>query len=114
MSPAAGWLLQSGYNCSRPFYEIIVDHGVFSWLPCPYSISGLGLSGVGMFTLAAGFIGLKNWSESWTLPITWLAIMTPAMGAALLPGSLLRRIAGVLTLAVVLLFVGIYYWWGRA
>jgi hypothetical protein len=102
------------YNCSRPFYEIMADGDLFQWLPCPYSISGLGITGVGAFMLLYGFVGLKNWSESWTLPMTWLAIMTPAMAAVLLPGALLRRIAGLITVAVVLLFVGLYWWWGRA
>lgn len=108
-------LLQSSFQCSRPFYEIIADGRLFDWLACPYAIDGLGLTGVGMFVIAGGFIGLKNWSESWVVPITWLGIITPAMAAAyLLPGALLRRVAGLLTLAVAMLIIGIYYWWGRS
>lgn len=109
-----GFILQSWFNCSRPFYEILGNHGVFSWLPCPYTITGLGLAGVGMFVLAGGFIGLKNWSESWVAPMTWVGIMAPAMGVALLPGTLLMRIAGLLTVAVAMLIIGIYWWWGRS
>lgn len=109
------WLLQGGFQCSRPFYEIMADGRLWDWLACPYAIDGLGLTGVGAFVILTGFVGLKNWSESWTLPITWLAIVTPAMAAGfLIPGGLLRRIAGILTVAVALLLVGIYYWWGRA
>lgn len=107
-------LLQGGFKCSRPFYEHIADGRLWDWLACPYTIDGLGLTGLGMFLITTGFVGLKNWSESWTVPITWLAIVTPAMAATLLPGSLLRRIAGLLTLAVVMIFVGVYYWWGRS
>lgn len=93
----------------------MVDGRTFDWLACPYTIEGLGLTGLGMFVLAGGFIGLKNWSESWTVPITWLAIISPFMAAAfLLPGALLRRIAGLLTLAVAMLIIGIYWWWGRS
>jgi len=113
-------LQQGGFQCSRPFYEILIDSingnaSFFDWIACPYSIGGLGLTGVGAFVILGGFIGLKNNSESWTLPITWLAIVTPAMAAGfLLPGGLLRRIAGVLTLTVAMLIIGIYWWWGRA
>lgn len=103
-------------SCSRPFYEILTGSGdLFTWVTCPYAIGGLGMTGVGMFVLITGFVGLKNWSESWTLPLTWLAIIAPAMAAAfLLPGVLVRQIAGVITLAVVGVFIGLYWWWGRS
>jgi len=106
--------LQFQYNCSRPFYEVLADGRIFQWLPCPYSIDGLGLTGVGAFVILTGFVGLKNWSESWRLPMTWVAIVTPAMASVLLPGALLRQIAGLITVAVVLIFIGLYWWWGRA
>jgi len=93
----------------------VTDAGIFDWLACNYTIEGLGLSGLGLFVLATGFVGLKNWSESWEVPLTWLAIVTPAMAAGfLLPGALVRRIAGVLTIVVAMLIIGIYYWWGRS
>lgn len=108
------FLQQGGFRCSRPFYELMADGYLWDWLACPYAIGGLGLVGVGMFVIAGGFIGLHNWSESWTVPITWLGIVTPFMAAAyLLPGALLRRIAGFLTAAVAMLFIGMYWWWGR-
>jgi hypothetical protein len=108
------WLLQGGFECSRPFWDLMADGQLFDWLACPYAIGGLGLTGVGMFVWAGGFIGLYNWSESWQVPLTWTAIITPAMAAVLLPGSLLRRIAGLLTLVVAGLLIGIYFWWGRS
>jgi len=106
--------LQTG-ECSRPFYDLIADGQLWDWIGCPYAIEGLGFVGIGMFIMAYGFVGLNNWSEGWTLPITWLAIVTPVMAAGfLLPGGLLRRIAGVLTLAVAMLIIGLYWWWGRS
>lgn len=114
------WMpLQTDYTCSRPFYELLaetVSHPdrIFDWVFCPYTIGGLGLSGVGLIVLATGFVGLKNWSESLTLPLTWLVLVGPVMAAALLPGNVLRRIAAVVTLGVALLFIGLYWWWGRS
>lgn len=106
-------VMQGGFECSRPLYDLWPN--VFNWLICPYGIYGLGLTGVGMFALAGGFIGLYNWSESWEVPVTWLAIVGPAMAAGfLLPGGLQRRIAGVITVGVAMLLVGLYWWWGRS
>lgn len=108
-------LQQGGYTCNRPFYDLLVNEGLFDWLACPYTIEGLGLTGLGLFLWAIPFVGLKNWSESWEVPLTWTAIVTPALAAGfLLPGGLLRRIAGILTLVVAMLIIGIYWWWGRA
>lgn len=104
--------LQS-FQCGRPFWEILADGRLFDWMMCPYTITGLSLTGLGVFIIGMPFIALKNWSESWTVPMTWLAIAVPSMSLALLPGTVLRRIAGVLTLMFALLFIGLYYWWGR-
>ena len=107
------------YTCSRPFYDLLANattnpDALFNWVFCPYTITGLGLTGVGLIILATGFVGLKNWTESWTLPLTWLALVAPAMATALLPGNLLRQIAGAITLAVAMLFIGLWWWWGRS
>lgn len=108
-------MILQGTTCSRPFYDYIANGDVWNWLGCPYAIDGLGFVGIGMFIVVGGFIGLNNWSESWALPLTWLAIITPALAAGLLlPGALLRRIAGILTLAVAMLLIGLYWWWGRS
>lgn len=107
-------ILQQTYQCSRPFYELLASGELFNWLGCPYTIGGLGLAGFGMFIVLGGFIGLKNWSESWTLPLVWVALLVPTMSAALLPGSILRRLAGLLTIAFAMLLIGVYWWWGRS
>lgn len=106
-------------DCSRPFYDILVSTvnnpgAIFDWVFCPYAAAGLGMTGVGVFILATGFVGLKNWTEGWVVPGVWLAIVAPTLAAAMLPGNVIRQIAGVLTLGFALLFVGLYYWWGRA
>lgn len=108
------------YNCSRPFYQLLAEAvngqgALWNWPLCPYTITGLGLGGVGLIVAATGFVGLKNWSEGWTLPMTWLALVTPVLAAAMLPGTVLRRIAGIITLAFgVGIIVGLWYWWGRS
>jgi len=105
--------LQGGYQCSRPLYDLWPD--LFNWLICGYAIGGLGLTGVGAFVVGMGFIGLYNWSESWEVPVVWLATVVPAMAAGfLIPGSLQRRIAGVITVGAAMLLIGIYWWWGRS
>lgn len=104
------------YTCSRPFYELLADTVntpslIFDWVLCPYTITGLGLTGVGLIIIATGFVGLKNWSESYVLPLAWLALVAPVMATALLPGGVLQRVAGVITVAVAMLLIGLWYWW---
>lgn len=118
-SPLATDLVGLAYSCSRPFYDLLSDAvsnpaALFDWVFCPYTITGLGLGGVGVIVLATGFIGLKNWSESFLVPVTWLVFTAPVLAAAMLPGSVLRQIAGVITLGVAVLFVGWWYWSGRS
>jgi hypothetical protein len=108
-------VVAQSFQCSRPYYGVLADGRIFDWGACVYAADGLGLAGVGLFVLAGGFIGLLNWSEGWAVPITWTAIVGPPMAAGvLLPGGLLRLVAGALTLAMAGLFIGAYWWWGRA
>lgn len=114
-----GLLPLAGYTCSRPFWDLLaqtVSHPryIFYWSFCPYTITGLGLAGVGVIVLLTGFIGLRNWSESWTLPLTWLALVAPVLATAMLPGNVLREVAGVVTVAFALVIIGLWWWWGRA
>lgn len=105
-------------ECSRPFWDRLADavsdpSALFDWVFCPYSIE-IGLAAVGTICLVIGFVGIYHWSESWTLPLTWTALVAPIVAMAALPGGLIRLIAGVLTFGALTLFVGLYYWWGRA
>lgn len=109
----------SHMECSRPFWDLLAgtvdDPGlIWDWAFCPYTITGLGEVGVGLLIMATGFVGIKNWSESWTLPMTWLALTTPVLAAWMLPGTVIRRIAGFITIAFALLFIGVWWWWGRS
>lgn len=104
------------FSCSRPFYQMLADavthpQNFFNWVLCPYTTTGLGLTGVGFIVLATGFLGIKNWSESWTLPLTWLALAAPVLAATMLPGAVTRQIAGIVTLAFAMTMIGLYYWW---
>lgn len=107
------------YSCSRPFYQLLSDavtnsDALFDWVFCPYTITGLGLSGVGLFIIGTTAIGIKNQTEGWTVPLTWLALTLPVLATALLPGNVIRQLAGVVTLAFAMLIVGMWWWWGRS
>lgn len=104
-------------SCSRPFWDLLAQSvseptAIWTWLFCPYTIN-TSMAVVGAIILMMGFVGLYNWSESWTLPLTWLALVAPVVAAAALPGGLIRQIAGILTVAFAMLLIGIWYWWGR-
>jgi len=101
-------------TCSRPIYELLGNGDWFGWLQCAYTIDLLSAGGIGLFLVGIPFVGLKNWSESWTMPLVWLAIAVPMLSTALLPGVVVRRIAGLLTAGVALLVIGLYWWWGRS
>lgn len=108
------------YECSRPFYDLLAEaatgnaDALFNWPLCPYTITGLELGGVGMIIVATGFVGLKNWSEGWILPLTWLALIGPVLAAAMLPGSIIRMALGFIVVAFAMGVVGLWYWWGRS
>lgn len=97
-------------TCSRPFWELLADGQIFRWVRCPYIIDGLGEAGFGLFLVGLPFVALFNWSESYTMPLIWLAISVPTLGAAILPGVVIRQIAGLLTAALALLIIGLYIW----
>lgn len=105
-------------TCDRPLWELAANavsdpDALFLWPFCAYSID-LGIAVVGAILVLSVFVGLLNWSESWITPMTWLAIATPMVAAAALPGGLIRLIGGLVTFAVAMLFIGGWYWWSRA
>lgn len=105
-------------TCDRPLWDLLANavsdpDALFLWPFCPYAID-TDILVVGAFMTLVPFIGLLNWSESWTVPMTWLAIVAPIVAAAALPGGMIRLIGGVVTFAVAMLFVGLWYWWGRS
>ena len=105
--------------CSRPFYDLLAravhdPNALWDWVFCPYVMTALGWTGVGLIILATGFVGLKNWTESWVVPMVWTVMVAPVLATTLLPGAVLRRIAGLVTIAVAMLFIGFWYWWSRS
>lgn len=106
-------------ECSRPLFELAtaaasgdVD-ALFVWPFCAWSID-IGLAVVGAVLVAAGFVALMNWSESWVTPATWLGLTAPMVAAAALPGTMIRLIGGILTFGGAMLFIGLWFWWSRS
>ena len=106
-------------ECTRPLWDIAaaaatgdVD-AMFLWPFCAWSID-IGLAVVGAILVLVGFVSLLNWSEGWVVPSTWLALTAPMVATAALPGGMIRLIGGILTLAGAMLFIGLWYWWGRS
>lgn len=105
-------------TCDRPFWELwansISDPDALFLAPfCPYSID-IGIVMVGTFVMLIGFVGLLNQSESWIPPATWVAIVSPIVAGAALPGGVIRLIGGLVTFAAASLFIGLWFWWNRA
>lgn len=105
-------------TCDRPLWELAANavsdpDALFLWPFCAYSID-IGIVVVGAILVLSVFVGLLNWSESWLVPMTWLAIAAPMVAAAALPGGVVRIIGGLVTFSVAMLFVGGWYWWSRA
>lgn len=104
--------------CERPLWERLAEatsdpNALFDWVFCPYAVD-IGIVAVGTILLVIGFIGLYNWSESWSIPLVWLALVTPLVSMTALPGGLIRIIAGLATFGVALMILGLYWWWGRS
>lgn len=95
-----------------PAHDALMDHEFLEWVGEAYGASGVGVGGTALFVLFAGAIGLFNWTESFKVPAVWLALMTP-LAAAALPVPVVWRIAGIVTTAVAVLFVGLWAYWRR-
>lgn len=90
----------------------LLDGNWLEWVGEAYGASGLGVSGVALFVLFTGAVGLYNWTESFKVPAVWLALMAPLVAVAL-PVPVVWRLLGILTVAVSMLFVGIWVYWRR-
>lgn len=105
-------------ECTRPFWEILADapsdpNALWNWVFAPYC-ADIGVAAVGGIMFVMGFVGLYNWTESWTMPLVWTSLVAPLVAVTALPGGLIRLIGGVVTLAVAMLFLGVWWWYGRA
>jgi len=104
-------------TCSRPLWDIWASStsdpdALFLSPFCPYSID-IGLAVVGTLLMLVVFVGLLNWSESWIVPGTWLAIVSPIIAASALPGGVVRLIGGIVVFFVAAVFIGLWVWWSR-
>lgn len=92
--------------------EELYDNNFPEWIGEAYGASGLGVSGVALFILFIGAVGLFNWTESFKVPAVWLAIMSPVIAVAL-PVPAVMRLMGIITVAVAVLFVALWAYWQR-
>ena len=90
----------------------LFDEQWVQWIGEAYGASGLGVSGVALFILVTGAVGLFNWSESFRVPVVWLVLMTPLV-AVTLPVPVIFRLIGIVTTGVALLFVALWMFWNR-
>lgn len=99
-------------DLGQPAREELIDGNFPEWMGEAYGASGLGVSGFALFVLFIGAIGLFNWTESFKVPAVWLALMTPIM-AVVLPVPVIMRLTGIITVAVAMLFLGMWMYWQR-
>lgn len=72
--------------------------------------SGAGWSGVSLLVAFGGFVSLYNWSEGFTMPATWLAIMS-GIAIMMLPGTTAKVVLSTVVIAVM---IGLYGLWRAA
>ena len=90
----------------------LLDQNFLKWVAEAYGASGFGVAGFTLLVLFAGALGLFNWTESFKVPAVWLGITTPLVAAAL-PVPVVWRLIGIMTIAVAMLFVGLWFYWRR-
>lgn len=99
-------------DLGEPARDALSDGDFPEWMAEAYGASGMGVSGFALFVLFAGALGLFNWTESFKVPAVWLALMGP-MFAAALPVPVVMRLMGIVTVAVAVLFLGLWTYWQR-
>lgn len=92
--------------------DALTDGNFLEWIAHAYGDSGIGVSGFALFVLFMGALGLFNWTESFKVPAVWLALMAPLVAVAL-PVPAVMRLMGIVTVAVAMLFVGMWSLWRR-
>lgn len=98
----------------RPFYEILIDaitngEAPFDWVTAVFASSGIGTTGFGFFLILTISVGLKNWSESFTIPMVWLVLMTSAL-VAMVPAPVADRLFGLIVAGIAFALIGILYY----
>lgn len=92
--------------------DALLEREYLRWVAEAYGASGFGVAGFSLIVLFAGALGLFNWTESFKVPAVWLAVTTPLVATAL-PVPVVWRLIGLMTVAVAMLFVGLWLYWRR-
>lgn len=92
--------------------EALLNREYLTWISEAYGASGIGVGGFAVFVLFGGAIGLYNWTETFKVPAVWLALVGPVVASALL-APVVGRLAGLVTIALAMLFVGLWVYWNR-
>jgi len=90
----------------------LTDGNFPEWLGEAYGDSGMGIEGFALFVLFGGAIGLYNWTESFKVPAVWVVLMAPVVAIAL-PVPVVWRLMGFVTVALAMLFIGMWIYWQR-
>lgn len=104
-------IMPLAYNCSRPFWNRLAEgvtdpNAIMQWVMCPFTITGIGLQGFGFFLILTVSVGLKNWSESFVVPVTWIVLASGVM-VTMIPAPLVNRLFGLIVAGIGLLFIGL-------
>lgn len=98
-------------TCSRPLHDMLVNQ-TFDWIVCSHAMNSGGVLVVGTFMWAAVFTILLNWTESIYPPMTWSALISGVL-FTFLPGDLLMRVVGLVTIIVASVIVMVWHAWRR-
>lgn len=108
-------LMPLAYSCSRPFYKLLAKaadgdvDAAMNWIMCPYTVTGIGLTGFGFFLILTISVGLKNWSESFVVPMVWVALASGVL-VSMVPAPLANRLFGVIVGGIAFMLIGILFW----
>jgi hypothetical protein len=92
--------------------EALFNQDFPRWVAEAFGASGIGVSGFALFVMFGGALGLFNWTESFKVPAVWVVLMAPVVGSTL-PVPVIWRLAGLITTALAMLFVGLWVYWQR-
>lgn len=96
----------------EPAQDALFNGELMKWIAEAYGAGPVGVPAFALFVLFLPSLGLFNWTESFRVPAVWLVLMTPSI-AFLLPVPAVMRLAGLVTTALAMLFVGLWLYWRR-
>ena len=90
----------------------LLNGDILSWIAEAWGAGPVGVGTFAVFVLFIPALGLFNWTESFRVPAVWLVLMTPSV-SMFLPVPVIWRLAGLVTTALAMLFVGLWLYWRR-